>query len=56
MPESCDHTGAPLKHWRVRVNGIRMRQAVGGQVEPLLLVHGTGGTRARQAITNVRRV
>jgi hypothetical protein len=42
MPESCDHTGAPLKHWRVRVNGIRMRQAVGGQVEPILLVHGTG--------------
>jgi pimeloyl-ACP methyl ester carboxylesterase len=44
MPEIFDHTGAPLRHGRARVNGIRMHYVTGGQGEPILLVHGTPKT------------
>jgi len=44
MAEIFDHTGAPVKHGRARVNGIRMHYVTAGQGEPLLLVHGTPKT------------
>lgn len=44
MPEIFDHTGAPLRHGRARVNGIRMHYVTGGHGEPILLVHGTPKT------------
>ena len=39
-----DHLGAPVKHGRARVNGIRMHYVTAGQGEPLLLLHGTPKT------------
>lgn len=44
MAEIFDHTGAPVKHSRARVNGIRMHYVTAGQGEPLLLLHGTPKT------------
>ena len=44
MAEIFDHTGAPVKHGRARVNGIRMHYVTAGQGEPLLLIHGTPKT------------
>ena len=44
MAEMYDHLGAPVKHGRARVNGIRMHYVTAGQGEPLLLLHGTPKT------------
>jgi pimeloyl-ACP methyl ester carboxylesterase len=44
MAEIYDHTGAPVRHSRARVNGIRMHYVTAGQGEPLLLLHGTPKT------------
>ena len=44
MAEMFDHSGAPVKHGRARVNGIRMHYVTAGQGEPLLLLHGTPKT------------
>lgn len=44
MAEMYDHTGAPVRHGRVRVNGIRMHYVTAGAGEPLLLLHGTPKT------------
>ena len=44
MAEIYDHTGAPVRHGRARVNGIRMHYVTAGQGEPLLLLHGTPKT------------
>lgn len=44
MTEIYDHTGAPVRHSRARVNGIRMHYVTAGQGEPLLLLHGTPKT------------
>ena len=44
MAEIFDHTGAPVRHGRARVNGIRMHYVTAGQGEPLLLIHGTPKT------------
>jgi pimeloyl-ACP methyl ester carboxylesterase len=44
MAEVFDHTGAPVKHGRARVDGIRMHYITAGQGEPLLLIHGTPKT------------
>ena len=44
MPEIFDHAGAPVRHGRARVNGIRMHYVTGGHGEPILLVHGTPKT------------
>ncbi len=44
MAEIYDHTGAPVKHGRARVNGIRMHYVTAGQGPALLLLHGTPKT------------
>ncbi|MEB7375041.1 alpha/beta hydrolase [Enterobacter hormaechei] len=44
MPEIYDHNGTPVKHMRIRVNGIRMHYVTAGVGEPLLLLHGTPKT------------
>ena len=44
MVEIYDHAGAPVKHGRARVNGIRMHYVTAGHGEPLLLIHGTPKT------------
>lgn len=44
MAEMYDHLGAPVRHGRARVNGIRMHYVTAGQGEPLLLLHGTPKT------------
>ena len=44
MPEIYDHLGNPVKHARIRVNGIRMHYVTAGQGDPLLLIHGTPKT------------
>ena len=41
MAEIFDHTGQPVKHGRVRVNGIRMHYVTAGTGPALLLLHGT---------------
>ena len=44
MPETYDHTGAPVTHGRARVNGIRMHYITAGRGPALLLLHGTPKT------------
>ena len=39
--ESYDHNGKPVKHGRIRVNGIRMHYITAGSGPALLLLHGT---------------
>ncbi|ETN42802.1 uncharacterized protein HMPREF1541_01960 [Cyphellophora europaea CBS 101466] len=41
MVETYDHTGAPVAHHRLRVNGIRMHVIVGGSGPAIVLLHGT---------------
>ncbi|KAK0284712.1 hypothetical protein LTR91_011061 [Friedmanniomyces endolithicus] len=41
VAETYDHTGAPVKHGRLRVNGIRMHYITAGTGPALLLLHGT---------------
>lgn len=41
MVESYDHTGAPVAHYRLRVNGIRMHGITAGSGPPIVLLHGT---------------
>jgi len=39
-----DHTGAPVKHGRALVNGVRLHYMTAGQGEPLFLLHGVPKT------------
>lgn len=41
LAETYDHAGAPVKHGRARVNGIRLHYITAGSGPPLLLLHGT---------------
>lgn len=41
LAETYDHTGKPVKHGRMRVNGIRMHYITAGKGPALLLLHGT---------------
>ncbi|KAK4561458.1 hypothetical protein LTR86_004776 [Recurvomyces mirabilis] len=41
LAETYDHNGAPVKHGRMRVNGIRMHYITAGSGPALLLLHGT---------------
>lgn len=41
LAETYDHTGAPVKHGRNRINGIRMHFITAGSGPALLLLHGT---------------
>lgn len=41
VAETFDHTGAPVKHGRTRVNGIRLHYITAGTGPALLLLHGT---------------
>jgi pimeloyl-ACP methyl ester carboxylesterase len=41
MVETYDHTGAPVQHYRLRVNGIRMHGITAGSGPPIVLLHGT---------------
>jgi pimeloyl-ACP methyl ester carboxylesterase len=36
----ADHLGVPLRHGRPTVNGVGLHYAIGGQGEPVYLVHG----------------
>jgi len=44
MPEIYDHKQQPVRHMRIRVNGIRMHYVIAGEGEPVLLLHGTPKT------------
>lgn len=44
MAEIYDHNKQPVKHMRIRTNGIRMHYVTAGTGEPLLLLHGTPKT------------
>jgi pimeloyl-ACP methyl ester carboxylesterase len=39
-----DHTGAPVKHGRALVNGVRLHYMTAGEGEPLFLLHGVPKT------------
>lgn len=41
MVETYTHTGQPVSHHRLRINGIRMHCITGGSGPPLVLLHGT---------------
>jgi len=41
LAETYDHSGKPVKHGRMRVNGIRLHYITAGSGPPLLLLHGT---------------
>ena len=41
LAETYDHSGKPVKHGRLRINGIRMHYITAGEGPPLLLLHGT---------------